>query len=118
MVDGHRRRARTCCARCSTDARVRFGDFLKATVLLSAALGDAARRAHRDRHRRRTPTTPLIVRLRGWWVARGADRRRARAPRGDLAADRAAAGRRALADTRCPSSQPGAHARSTACGRC
>ena len=41
----------SCCARCWSDRPVRFVDFLKATVLLSAGIGDAARGAHGRRTR-------------------------------------------------------------------
>ena len=101
------RRARAARGAAGLSAGVRFVDFLKATVLLSAGAATMLAAVTRGR-RRATTTTELVLVAAGWWVVAARDRRcGSGAAREPTAADRAAAGRRARRRRCCPSTRPG-----------
>ena len=108
-----RRGCGSCSRRCCEPPAVRFVDFLKATVILSA--GAATRSPSSPCSRpARTPSTLLVFVVAGWWVV-AARSAYARAPERDQPSDRAAARGGALHDDAAGAAPGGSS--STGCGR-
>ena len=88
-------------------AGVRFVDFLKATVLLSAGAATLLAALDGDLADARRSSRSSVYVAAGWWLVAAVIGVALGRPRGGDAADRAAAGRRAKTQTTLPELPPG-----------